>query len=143
MKSRIKKIGRKFGRRAHDRFSIPGASVSWTGMDPSASPDETLPMSDISRFGVSFLTNNPPPVSSDVSLRIHLPNQSEHFVLAGRIVYVIPRGPGLTYEYRVGVELKPFSQNEGCNPPPLQEKIEEMERRYGKRLNSNEFNIED
>ena len=65
---------------------------------------------------------------------ILLPKNSEILDLIGKVVYAIFRGPGLTYEYRVGIELKPFSENEGDNPPELQQKIEELEQMYGKRL---------
>jgi len=134
MKSSLHKIGKKFGRRVYDRFSIPGATVSWKNMDQDSFPDESLPLSDISRFGLSLLSNTPPEVNSDVSLRILLPKHSEILDLTGKVVYAIYRGPGLTYEYRVGIELKLFSENEGDNPPGVQQKIEELEQMYGKRL---------
>ena len=134
MKSSLHKLGKKFGRRVHDRFSIQGATISWKYLDHDSFPEETLPLSDISRFGLSFLANTPPEVDAIVSLRILLPKNSEILDLTGKVVYAIFRGPGLTYEYRVGVELKPFSENEGDNPLELQQKIEELEQMYGKRL---------
>jgi hypothetical protein len=103
-------------------------------MTQDSFPDETMPLSDISRFGLSLLANTPPEVNSVVSLRIILPKQNESLDLIGKVVYAIFRGPGLTYEYRVGIELNPFSASEGDNPPELQQKIEELEQTYGKRL---------
>lgn len=134
MKTSLHKISRKFGRRVSDRFSIPGATISWKPMDQDSFPDETLPLSDINRFGLSLLTNTPPEINSYISLRINLPKQPEKLDLLGKVMYTLLRGPGLTYEYRVGVALKPFSENEGDNPPELQQRIEELAQMYGKRL---------
>lgn len=134
MKTTLQKFSRKFGRRAHDRFSIPGSTITWKSVDQDAFSEETLPLSDISKFGLSLLANNPPEVNSTINLRINLPKQSESLELIGKVVYAIFRGPGLTYEYRVGIQLQPFSENKGDNPPELQQKIEELEQMYGKRL---------
>ena len=134
MKSTIHKFGRKFGRRVHDRFSIPGATISWKPIDQDSFPEETLPLSDISKFGLSLLTNTPPQVNSVISLRINLPKEPPRLDLFGKVVYAIFRGPGLTYEYRVGVQLSPFSETEGDNSLEMQQKIQELEQMYGKRL---------
>jgi Tfp pilus assembly protein PilZ len=141
MKSNMNKIGRKFGRRSHDRFSVPGTTVAWSYADRESSHDETSPLSDLSEFGLAFLTNHPPEVEADVHLMVNLPKHPEQIVLHGRTIYVIPRGPGLTYEYRVGVQLRPFADNEGDNSPQVLEVIQELEQMYGKRLE--EQDIED
>ncbi len=134
MKSGFHKFSRKFGRRVYDRFSIPGATISWKLMDKDSFSEETLPLSDISRFGLSLLTNTPPQVNSVISLRINLPKEPQRLDLVGKVIYAIFRGPGLTYEYRVGVELNPFSETEGDNSPEMQQKIQDLEQIYGKRL---------
>jgi len=139
MKSTNQKPNHKSGRRAYERLSIPGATLSWRYMDQSSFPDETLPLSDISRFGVAFLANTPPQEDSDISLRINFPKPSKLLELYGKVVYSIFRGPGLTYEYRVGVHLKPFSAAEGDNPPEYQEVIEELEQMYGKKLDTQDI----
>ena len=138
MKSTLHKFSRKFGRRVFDRFSIPGATISWRLPDQDSFPDERLPLSDISKFGLSLLANTPPEVNSNVALRVNLPKEPARVDLLGKVIYVVYRGPGLTYEYRVGVELKPFSENEGDNSPESQQAIEDLERMYGKKLD-NEF----
>ena len=132
-------MSRKFGRRTHDRISIPGATVCWRDMNQTSFPDETLPLSDISKFGVAFLTNTPPVVDSEISLRINFPRTPEIMELLGRVVYYVFRGPGLTYEYRVGVELKPFSTAEGDNSLQSQQIIEELEQIYGKKLEAQDI----
>jgi len=141
MKSTLHKIGRKFGRRSHDRFSIPGATISWSYIGKENSPDETMPLSDISRFGLSLLTNTPPEICSDVILKIDLPRKLGNLELFGSTVYSIFRGPGLTYEYRVGVALKPFSDAEGDNSLQAEEVIAKLEELYGKHME--EQDIED
>lgn len=141
MKSTLKKFSRKSDRRAYDRFSIPGATITWKTADQDSFPDDTMPVSDISRVGLSLLTNKPPEVHSFLLLRILLPKQPEILDLLGTVVYVVPRGPGLTYEYRVGIELKPFSGNEGENTRESLQKIEKLEQKYGKRFEN--VDIED
>jgi hypothetical protein len=139
MKSTYQKTNHKSGRRAYERLSIPGATLCWRYMDQSSFPDETLPLSDISRFGVAFLTNTPPEEDSDISLRINFPKPPNPLELYGKVVYSIFRGPGLTYEYRVGVHLKPFSAAEGDNPLQSQEVIDELEQMYRKKLDTQDI----
>lgn len=141
MKSTLHKFSRKFGHRGSDRFSIPGAHISCKSVDQDCFSEETLPLSDISKFGLSLLTNTPPEVNKDIALRITIPKKPESLDLLGKVVYTKFRGPGLTYEYRVGIELKPFSENKGDNPPEMQQAIEELKQMYGKRLDI--INIED
>jgi hypothetical protein len=139
MKSKLEKRNRKFGRRGYDRFSIPGAKVTWKDKDQGSFPDETSPLSDLSQFGVSLLTNNSPKVDSDISLRISIPRGPKQLDLYGKVVYSIYRGPGLTYEYRVGVHLKPFSTTEGDNPLKSEKTLEELEKKYGKKMDNQDI----
>ena len=128
----LKDLGRKLGRRAFKRLTIPGAVVSWMLKGQESFPDTQWPLSDISRAGLSFLTNEPPAIGSEVSLRVFLPQSNETLELHGSVVYSIPRGPRLTYRYRVGVESKAFAQLEAENSPQLLKIIEASERKYGK-----------
>jgi Tfp pilus assembly protein PilZ len=129
----LKDLGRKLGRRAFKRCTVPGAVVSWMLEGQESFPDLRWPLSDISRAGLSFLTNEPPAIGSDVSLQIFLPQSNEGLELHGRVVYCIPRGPRLTYRYRVGVESETLAQLEADNSPQLLKIIEASERKYGKR----------
>jgi hypothetical protein len=129
----LKDLGRKLGRRAFKRLTIPGAVVSWMLDGQESFPDARWPLSDISRAGLSFLTNEPPAIGSAVSLRIFLPQNKETLELHGSVVYSIARGPRLTYRYRVGVESKAFAQLEAENSPQLLKIIEASEPKYGKR----------
>jgi len=129
----LQALGRKLGRRNHDRFNIPGAIVSWMFTGQKSFSDKTSPLSDISRGGLSLLTNDPPTVGSDITLRIFLPQKTRTFDLLGKVIYSASRGPRLTYGYRIGVELMPFAQTEGCNSLQSLNMIEALERTYGKR----------
>jgi len=125
------RFGRKLGRRTHNRFVVRGAAVSWVLNGQRPFPDETLPLSDISRGGLSFLTNDPPTAGSEIVLLILLPNKTDTLELLGKVVYSISRGPRLTYGYRVGVEFKPFAESAGCNSRGALDVIEALERRHG------------
>ena len=130
----IQKMSRKFGRRAKNRFSIPGATVSWAYKEEEIPAEETTPLSDISLNGLSLLTNTPPQEGSDIFLRVNLPKQPGCVDFHARTIYSMFRGPGLTYEYRVGTQFKPFSDAEGDNAPQSKEILEELEQLYGKRM---------
>ena len=133
MNMELQELGRKLGRRRRDRFIIPGATVSWVLAGQQPFPDETSPLSDISRDGVSLLTNDPPTVGAEITIRVFLPQKTENFDLLGKVIYCNPRGPRLTYGYRIGVELLPFAQTDGCNSLQSLDMIEALERKYGKR----------
>lgn len=132
----LQQLRRKLGRREFDRFTIPGAVVSCMRTGQESFPDARCPLSDISKAGLSFLTNEPPDIGSSVSLRVFLPQDQEALELSGIVVYCIPRGPRLTYRYRVGVESNILSQFEGEKSPKLLKTIEDSERKHGKRKGS-------
>jgi hypothetical protein len=125
-------LGRNLGRRAHNRFSIPGAAISWAPSGQESSSEKTFPLSDIGRGGLSLLTNNPPNIGSEISIRVFLPPKKEKIDLVGKVIYAISRGPRLTYGYRVGVEFMPFEEKAGGNSPELVDVIERLERKYGR-----------
>jgi hypothetical protein len=129
----LKELSRKFGQRAYIRFTVPGAAVSWMPEGQDSFIEDSIPLSDISRGGLSFLSNDPPTVGSGIFVHIFLPQNKETLELLGRVVYSVPRGPGLIYRYRVGIELKAFVQSEGCNPPHSLKVIEAFENKYASR----------
>ncbi len=129
----LKDISRKFGQRAHVRFTVPGAAVSWMLQGQESFAETSMPLSDISRGGLAFLANEPPEIGSEIFIHIFLPQHKETLELLGRVVYSIPRGPGLIYRFRVGVELKSFAPTDGHNPPHSLKVIETFEWKYAKR----------
>jgi|WetSurMetagenome_2_1015567.scaffolds.fasta_scaffold133967_3 hypothetical protein len=126
-------FGRWLCRRGYDRFNIPGSNVSWVVTGQSSFPDETSPLSDISRSGLALLTNNPPTVGSEITLHISPPQKAETLDMLGRVIYSIPRGPGLTYRYRIGVKFIPGAPGDACNSLQSANMIEALEQRYRKR----------
>jgi len=128
----LQALGRKLWRRDYNRFNIPGTIVSWASTDPKSFSDETSPLSDISRSGLAFLTNNPPTVGSEIILCISLPKKRGTFDVLGRVIYSVHRGPGLTYIHRIGVKFLPFAQTDGCNSLQSLNMIEALELTYGK-----------
>jgi len=133
MNLNLQALGRKLGRRAHDRFVVPGAVVSWVPIGQKSIAPETSPLSDISRGGLSLLTNEPTTVGSEITLRLFLPKKTVSLDLLGKVIYCNARGPNLTYGYRIGVELMPFAKTAGCNSLQSLDTIEALERTYGKR----------
>ncbi len=131
--SALAKLGRQLGIRACNRFTIPGATVSWTANGQESGPDKFWPLSDISAKGLSFLTNDPLPVKSELLFVIALPNHTDTLEVRGEVAYSTPRGPRLTYGYRVGVEFESFAQPENGNSASAPEAIKALERIYGKR----------
>ena len=128
----LKELSRKLGRRAFKRFSIPGAVIFWVQGRQEPFPESSSPLSDISRGGLSFLANEPPPIGSDISLRIVLPKNKETLDLSGRVVYTLLRSPRLTYRYHIEVDLQTLEQSESGASPETQT-IEAFEHKYGKR----------
>jgi Tfp pilus assembly protein PilZ len=133
MRLNLNELSRKFGQRAFIRFTVPGAAVSWMPQGQESFSETSMPLSDISRGGLSFLANEPPAIGSDIFLHIFLPQNKETIELLGRVVYANPRGPGLIYRFRVGVELKTFAPSEGGNSPHSLKVIETFEWKYAKR----------
>ncbi len=126
-------FGRWLCRRGCDRFNIPGSNVSWALTGQRSFPDETSPLSDISRSGLALLTNNPPTVGSEITLHISTPKKGEPLDMLGRVIYSIARGPGLTYRYRIGIKFIPVAPSNGCNSLQSVNMIEALEQGYGKR----------
>jgi hypothetical protein len=133
MSFHLHELGRKFEQRAGSRIFIPGATVSWKLSGQKSFPETRFPLSDISIGGLAFLTNNPPDVRSEITILISLPQQTDAFELLGEVKYSITRGPRLTYKYRVGVELRPFEQANGCNSPQVLDQVKALEKKFGKR----------
>jgi Tfp pilus assembly protein PilZ len=135
MNFNLHEFSRKLGRREYDRFIIPGASISWKLTGQESFPDRTSPLSDISKGGLSLLTNDPPSVGSEVSLLVSIPQKTETLELLGKVIYSVARGPRLTYKYRVGVALRPFDEPEGNSLQALNQ-IEALDQIFGKHKKS-------
>jgi hypothetical protein len=124
---------RRNERRAFLRFAVPGAAVSSKSDGQNSFSEADMPLADISRGGLAFLSNNPPAVESDIFIQIFLPQGKEYLALLGRVVYSIPHGAGLIYGYRIGVQVKAFLQTEPGSSSDSLKAIESYEWKYAKR----------
>jgi hypothetical protein len=116
------------------RFSIPGATVSLRmkrfGLEkPAEDTQERLPLIDISRGGLSFLTDSPPR-RSHISIMVRYSDTEDPIPLEGNVSYSLVRGAGLSYRYRVGVEFIPFSPRRGHNTIESLTRLERLEATY-------------
>jgi hypothetical protein len=132
MNFNLHQLGRKFGQRANGRLFIPGAAVAWKLAGQEAFSESRSPLSDLSTGGLAFLTNNPPDLGSEVTIRVTIPPKSESFELQGEVKYSEMRGAKLTFKYRIGVELHPFKEAEGCNNALVLDKLKALEKALGK-----------
>jgi len=118
------------------RFTIPGATISFekstAGYCGSDSLFERSPVVEISRKGVSFLTNNPPRLSG-ISLILTYAEDASPLRLEGRVVYFVSRGAGLSPRFRVGVEFAPFSTGHGHNSLDTLIQLQRLEKIYGEK----------
>jgi hypothetical protein len=117
--------------RAFVRFTVPGASVSWKSNGGGIFSEADMPLADISRGGLAFLSNKPPELDSNILVQIFLPQGKQMLELHGRVVYSIPYNPGLLYRYRVGIEVKSLLNAERGNAP--MKVIEAYEGKYANR----------
>jgi hypothetical protein len=116
------------------RFRIPGATVI-IGQESSAQAaknplPERSPVEDLSKGGISFLTDKVPKLSR-ISLLLAYSDEEDPIPLEGRVVYFVPRGARLSYRYRVGVEFIPFSYKKGYNTLDSLNQLERLASLYG------------
>jgi len=114
------------------RFVIPGATITFTTAKFWNKLDSVLersPVVDISRQGISFLTDTPPK-SRRISITLLYCEDEAPLHMLGQVVYVLPRGAGLSYRYRIGVAFDPFSKRKDQNSLEASNKLYELERIY-------------
>jgi hypothetical protein len=116
------------------RFVIPGATLNfrvrgfWHRKGQVST--EKSPVVNISRRGLAFLTDNPPSANR-VTVLVKYAENEDPMSLDGRVVYSLPRGTGLAYRFRVGVEFSPFSPKKGHNSLVSQGLLEYLEKIHG------------
>jgi hypothetical protein len=112
--------GRNLEDRECARFVVLGATISRKKSDfrhlrNDFASEERLPVVDISKLGISFLTDNLL-TSSSVSLLLQYSDHENLICLKGRVAYSLPCGMGHSYRYQVGVRFDPFSTKKDDNP---------------------------
>jgi Tfp pilus assembly protein PilZ len=81
---------------------------------------------NISRGGISFLSQEPLQPNSSITMRITFPEGMSPMTLKGQVCWCLP-GLGRSDEYQVGVQFLAFNKKRGSNPPRLLEKLIKLE----------------
>jgi hypothetical protein len=116
-----------------ERFIVPGATVTfrtpgWFGKGKTY-PDEAHPVGDLSKGGISFLTDEPPRKGAAVVLLLTLPDEEAPIELSGTVVHSL-LNPGISYRYRVGIKFEPFGVKDGNTSDGLT-RLANLEKAYG------------
>jgi Tfp pilus assembly protein PilZ len=120
-------------RRACKRIKIEGATVTYKEgrffFSKKQYVEEFYPVVEISRGGVRFLGKKLFTISSKVSIKISLPEESSPLILRGRIRWT-SLNPAMSYKYQIGIQFDPFAWKKGCNHPEVLEKIMKLEQKF-------------
>ncbi len=120
-------------RRACKRIKIEGATVTYKEgrffFSKKQYVEEFYPVVEISRGGVRFLGKKLFTISSQVSLKISLPEEPSPLILKGRVRWT-SLNPTMSYKYQIGIQFDPFALKKGCNHPEVLEKIMKLEQKF-------------
>lgn len=120
-------------RRAYKRIKIKGATVTYKEgrffFSKKQYVEEFYPVVEISRGGVRFLGKKLFTISSQVSLKISLPEERSPLILKGQIRWT-SLNPAMSYKYQIGIQFDPFAWKKGCNHPEVLEKIMKLEQKF-------------
>ncbi len=126
-------VYKKIDRRACKRIKIDGATVTYKEgrffFSKKQFVEEFYPVVEISRGGVRFLGKKLFTISSKVSIKISLPEESSPLILRGRIRWT-SLNPAMSYKYQIGIQFDPFAWKKGCNHPEVLEKIMKLEQKF-------------
>lgn len=120
-------------KRACGRFRIPGATVrtkrAKSLFRKSAFGPDSSPLLDLSRGGIRFLTSAKLPLDAAVTIEITIPGEDAPLVFMGHVRWFAPnRDPILRYQF--GVQIDPYGDREGYNPPEVLDRIIGLEQAY-------------
>ncbi len=120
-------------RRAYKRIKIKGATVTYKEgrffFSKKQYVEECYPVVEISRGGVRFLGKKLFTISSQVSIKISLPEEPSPLILKGRVKWT-SLNPTMSYKYQIGIQFDPFALKKGCNHPEILEKIMKLEQKF-------------
>jgi len=120
-------------RRACKRIKIEGATITYKEgrffFSKKQYVEEFYPVVEISRGGVRFLGKKLFTISSKVSIKISIPEESSPLILRGRIRWT-SLNPAMSYKYQIGIQFDPFAWKKGCNHPEVLEKIMKLEQKF-------------
>ena len=120
-------------RRAYKRIKTKGATVTYKEgrffFSKKQYVEEFYPVVEISRGGVRFLGKKLFTISSQVSLKISLPDEPSPLVLRGPVRWT-SLNPAMSYKYQIGIQFDPFTLKKGCNHPEVLEKIIKLYQKF-------------
>jgi Tfp pilus assembly protein PilZ len=120
-------------RRAYKRIKIQGATVTYKEgrffFSKKQYVEEFYPVVEISRGGVRFLGKKLFTISSQVSIKISLPEEPSPLILRGQVRWT-SLNPAMSYKYQIGIQFDPFALKKGCNHPEVLEKILKLEQKF-------------
>jgi Tfp pilus assembly protein PilZ len=120
-------------RRASKRIKITGATVTYKEgrffFSKKQYVEEFYPVVEISRGGVRFMGKKLFAISSHVSIKISIPEESSPLILRGKVRWT-SLNPAMSYKYQIGIQFDPFAWKKGCNHPEVLEKIMKLEQKF-------------
>jgi Tfp pilus assembly protein PilZ len=120
-------------RRASKRIKIQGATVTYKEgrffFSKKQYVEEFYPVVEISRGGVRFMGKKLFAISSHVSIKISIPEESSPLILRGKVRWT-SLNPAMSYKYQIGIQFDPFAWKKGCNHPEVLEKIMKLEQKF-------------
>ncbi len=120
-------------RRAYRRIKIKGATITYKEgrffFSKKQYVEEFYPVVEISRGGIRFLGKKLFTISSQVSIKISLPEESSPLILRGKVRWT-SLNPAMSYKYQIGIQFDPFAWKKGCNHPEVLEKIMKLEQKF-------------
>ena len=123
----------RIDRRACKRIKIEGATVTYKEgrffFSKKQFVEEFYPVVEMSRGGVRFLGKKLFAISSKVSIKISIPEESSPLILKGKVRWT-SLNPAMSYKYQIGIQFDPFALKKGCNHPEILEKIMKLEQKF-------------
>ena len=119
-------------RRACERFIVPGAVVNYKEKGVFFSGkyvEDAFPVCDISRGGMSFLSNLSLKIGVKLTVKIIIPGWEEPIILKG-VVRWIQTNPEKSYRYRIGIQFSPYGKNRGDNGHEIFQKMIALEKQF-------------
>jgi Tfp pilus assembly protein PilZ len=116
------------------RFRIPGATVAYRRdkslfKRSSEYGGEFLPMLDISRGGIRFLSAEAVPLDTHLHLSIQVPGDPSPLKMDGIVRWSAPN-IGQSFKHQIGVQFSPYGDKKGMNYPGTLVKIIAYEQKF-------------
>jgi len=121
-------------KRSCARFRIPGATAAYKKEKSlfHRNPDysgEFLPVLDISRGGIRFLSNESIALDTRIHLRIQVPGDQSPLKIDGTVRWSAPN-VGQSFKYQIGVQFFPYGEKKSMNYPGILVKIIAYEQKF-------------